>query len=230
METRKPDFIFLGFKITTDCDCSHESKRCLLIGGRKAMTNLEIILKNKDITLLMWCIQSKLWFFQQSCMDVRVDRNEGWAPKNWCFPTMVLVKTLESPLDCKGIKSVNSKGNQPWIFIEGLMWELQYFGQLMQKANLLEKTLMLEKKGAGEGGNRGWEGWWHHWFNRYESEQIPGYREGQESLACCSPWVHESGTTEQLNRTTSKETQGQMKVGIFKRHYQFILLVNSAHL
>ena len=76
-----------------------------------------------------------------------LDYKESWAPKNWCFWIVVLEKTLESPLDCKEIKSVNPKGNQPWIFIEGLMLKLklQYFGQLMQKADSLEKILRLGK-------------------------------------------------------------------------------------
>ena len=81
-----------------------------------------------------------------------LDHKEGWAPKNLCFWTMVLEKTLESPMDYKEIKPVNPKGNQSWIFLEGLMlkWKVQYFGHLMQK-NLLEKTLML---GKIEGGRR----------------------------------------------------------------------------
>ena len=65
------DFIFLGSKITADCDCSHEIKRCLLL-GRKIMTNLDSIFKSRDITLPTKSVQSKLWFFQYSCMDVRV--------------------------------------------------------------------------------------------------------------------------------------------------------------
>ena len=71
---------------------------------------------------------------------------EGWAPKNWCSLTLAMEKTLDSPLDIK-IKAVHSKGNQPWIFMEGLMLklELQYVVHLMQRANSLEKTLMLGK-------------------------------------------------------------------------------------
>ena len=74
-----------------------------------------------------------------------LDRKEGWAPKNWCFLTVVLEKTLESLLHSKEIKPVNHKGNQPWIFIEGLKLKLQYFGHLMQRADSLEKTLILRK-------------------------------------------------------------------------------------
>ena len=82
------------------------------------------------------------------------DHKGGWVPKNWCFWTVVLEKTLESPLDCKEIKPVKSKGNQPWIFIGKMMLKLklQYFGHLMRRANSLEKTLMLEKM---EGRRRG---------------------------------------------------------------------------
>ena len=62
-------------------------------------------------------IQSRLWFFQWSCMDVRVDYKESWASNNWCFWTVMLEKTFESPLDCKEIQPVHPKGNQSWIFI-----------------------------------------------------------------------------------------------------------------
>ena len=76
-----------------------------------------------------------------------LDHKEGRVPKNWCFWTVILEKTLESPLDSKEIKPVNPKGNQPWIFIGRTMLKLklQHFGQLMQNTNSLEKTLMLRK-------------------------------------------------------------------------------------
>ena len=74
-----------------------------------------------------------------------LDYKESWAPKNWCIWTVVVEKTLESPLDCKEIQPVNPKGNQSWIFIEGLMLKLQYFGHLMRRTDWLEKTLMLGK-------------------------------------------------------------------------------------
>jgi len=76
-----------------------------------------------------------------------LDHKKSWAQKNWCFWTVVLVKTLESPFDCKEIKSVNPKGNQPWILLEGLRLKLklQYFRHLMQRADSFEKTLMLGK-------------------------------------------------------------------------------------
>ena len=84
-----------------------------------------------------------------------LNHKEGWVPKNWCFWTVVMEKTLENPLDYKEIKPVNPKGNQPWIFTEGLILKLklQYFGHPMQRANLLEK--MLEKIEGKR--RRGWQ-------------------------------------------------------------------------
>ena len=99
-------------------DCSHEIRKWLLL-GRKTMTNLDSVLKSKDITLqtkihivkaIYGLSSSHVWMWE-------LGRKEGWAPKNWCFWTMVLENTLESPLDSKEIKPVNPKGNQPWIFI-----------------------------------------------------------------------------------------------------------------
>ena len=91
-----------------------------------------------------------------------LDCEEGWALKNWCFWTVVLEKTLESPLDCKEIQPIHSKGNQPWVFFgrDDVKLKLQNFGHLMQKVDSLEKTLMLGGLGAGgEGDDRGWDGW-----------------------------------------------------------------------
>ena len=142
------DFIFLGSKITADGDCSHEIKRCLLL-GRKAMINLDITKKqrhyfaNKGLSNQSYGFSSgHVWMWELDC-------EESWVPKNWCFWTMVLEKTLESPLDCKEIKPVNPKGNQSWIFIGRTDAEAQYFGQyfghLMRRTDSLEKTLMLGK-------------------------------------------------------------------------------------
>ena len=89
-------------------------------------------------------------------MDWYLDYKEGWAPKNWCFWTVVLEKTLESPLDCKEIQPVHPKGDQSWVLIGGtdVEAEIQYFGHLMWRADSLEKTLM---PGKIEDGRRG--GW-----------------------------------------------------------------------
>ena len=115
METMT-DFIFLGSKITAEGDCSHEIKRHLLL-ARKAMTNLDSILKNKDITLLTKVYLAKAMVFLVLIWMWELDHKESWAPNNWCFWTVVLEKTLESPLYCKEIKSPNPKRSQPWIFI-----------------------------------------------------------------------------------------------------------------
>ena len=110
------DFIFLGSKTTADGDCSHEIKRCLF-HGREAMTNLDSIFKSRDITLLTKVhIVKKLWFSSSRVWMWELNHKEGWAPKNWCFWTMVMEKTLESSLHSKEIKPVNPKGNQSWIF------------------------------------------------------------------------------------------------------------------
>ena len=91
-----------------------------------------------------------------------LDCEESWALKNWCFWTVVLDKTLESPLDCKEIQPIHSEGDQPWAFFARMMLKLklQYFGHLMWRVDSLEKTLILGGIGGrGEGDDRGWKGW-----------------------------------------------------------------------
>ena len=109
------DFIFLGSKIIADDDCSHENKRRLLL-GRKAMTNLDSILKSEVITLPAKIHLVKAMVFpvvQYGCESWTIKKAEHhWTPKNWCFWTVVLEKTLKSNLDCTEIKPVNHKGNQ----------------------------------------------------------------------------------------------------------------------
>ena len=104
------DFIFLGSKITADGDCSHEIKRHLLL-GRKVMTNLDSILKSRDITLPTKSSQS-YGFSSSHVWMWELDHKESWALKNWCFRTVIVENTLESPLDSKEIKPVHLKGNQ----------------------------------------------------------------------------------------------------------------------
>ena len=90
-----------------------------------------------------------------------LDYKESWAPKNWCFWTVVLEKTLESPLDCKEIQPVHPK-DQSWIFTERLMLNLkfQYSGHLMRRTDHLKRPWCWERlKVGGEGGGRGWDGW-----------------------------------------------------------------------
>ena len=111
------DFIFLGSKITADGNCNHEIKRRLLL-GRKVMTNLESIIKSRDITLPTKVHLVKAMVFSSSHVWIwELNYKEIWAPKNWCFWTVVLENTLESLLDCKEIQPVHPKGNQSWIFI-----------------------------------------------------------------------------------------------------------------
>ena len=126
-----------------------------------------------------------------------LDCEEGWAPKNWCFWTVVLEKTLQSPLDCKEIQPVHSEGINPGISLEGIMLKLklQYFGHLMRRVDSLKKTLML---GGIGGRRRGQERM--RWLGEFE--WTPGVGDGQGGLACCNSWGHkESDTTERLNWT-----------------------------
>ena len=110
------DFILGGSKITEDDDCSHEIKRHLLL-GKKFMTNLESVLKSRDITLPTKVCLVKAMVFPVVMYGCESWSEESWATKNWCFWTVVLEKTLESPLDCKEIQPVHPKGDQSWVFI-----------------------------------------------------------------------------------------------------------------
>ena len=121
---------------------------------------------------------------------------------SWCFWTVVLEKRLESPLDCKEIKSVNPKGNQPWIFIgrtdaePPILWPSDAKSQLIGKDPDGGKDWRQEEKGMTEDDMVGY----HHQLNGHEFEQTPVDSEGQGSLVCCSPWGHnESDTASQLN-------------------------------
>ena len=133
-----------------------------------------------------------------------LDHKESWVPKNWCFWTVVLERTLEIPLDCKEIQPVHLKGNQSWIFIgrtdaeaEALiLWPSDAKNWLTGKDPDAGKNRRQEEKGMTEDEVVGW----HHWLNGHEFEQVLGVGNGQGNLACCSPWgCKESGTTEQLN-------------------------------
>ena len=121
-----------------------------------------------------------------------LDHNEGWVLKNWCFWTVVLEKTLENPLDCsKEIKSINPKGNWPWIFIGRTDAEAEAPKLRPQWEELThwKKTLKLEKTEGRR--RRGWQRM--RWLDgitntRHKFEQTPRDSEGQGSLVCCSPW------------------------------------------
>ena len=124
-----------------------------------------------------------------------LDHKEGWAPKNWCFWTVVLEKTLESHLDSK-IKPLNPKGNQPWIFIgrtdaeteAPIFWPSDLKSWLSGKAPDAGKNWGQEEKGETEGKKVGW----YHWLNGHESEQTQRDSDGQRSLVCAVHGVAES--------------------------------------
>ena len=140
-----------------------------------------------------------------------LDHKEGWVPKNWWFWSVVLEKTLESPLDCKEIKPVNPKGDQTnqskEIFIGGtddeaeealILWAPDEKSRLIGKKPDAGKDWRQEEKGTTKDEMVGQ----HHQFNGHEFEQAPGDGEGQGGLACCCPWgCKESDMTERVNWT-----------------------------
>ena len=134
----------------------------------------------------------------------QLDHKESWVLKNWCFWTVVLKKTLESPLVSKEIKPVNPQGDQSWIFIgrtdaeaeAPVLWPPDVKRRLIGKDPDSGKDWRQEEKGMREDEMVGW----HHWLNGHEFEQALGVGDGKESLACCSPWdCKELDATEWLN-------------------------------
>ena len=170
------------------------------------MTNLDSILKSRDITLPTNVHLIK-WTFTSSHVCIwELDHKESWALKNWCFWTVDLEKTLESPLDCKEIKPVHLEGNQSWIFIGRtddeaeipILWPPDMKNWLVAKDPDAGKDWRQEEKGTTEDEMVGG----HHQLHGHESEQALGVGDGQGSLACCSPWGHkESDKIEWLNWT-----------------------------
>ena len=163
------DRLFLcGCKITVDGDCSHEIKRPLLL-LRKAMTKLDSILKSRDITLPTK-VHSQSYAFSSSHVWMwEVDHKESWAPKNWCFWTVMLEKTLESPLESKEIQPVHLKRNQSWIFIGRTDAEAEapipkyckvlHCPQCKELTHWKRPWCWERLKAGGEGDDRGWDGW-----------------------------------------------------------------------
>ena len=197
-------FFFLGSKITEVGDCSHDIQGRLLL-GRKATTNLNTVLKAEislcrqrthkamDFPVVMYGRES--WIIKES-----------WALKNWCFQTVVLVMTLESPLDCKEIQPVHPKGDQSSIFFgrtdaeaeTPILWPSDAKSWLIGKDPDAGKDWGQEEKGTTEGEMAGW----HHRLNGHEFEWTPGVGDGQGGLVCCDSWgCKESDTTERLNWT-----------------------------
>ena len=168
------NFILGGSKITADGDCSHRIKRHFLL-GRKAMTNQDSILKNRDITLLTKVRLVKTMVFSSSHVWMwELNYNESWALKNWCFWTVMLEKTLVSPLDCKEIQPVHPKGNQSWMFIgrtdakaeTPILWTPDVKYWLIGKDPDAGKDWTWEEKGTTKDEMVGW----HHRLNGRELE------------------------------------------------------------
>ena len=201
METT--DFIFLGSKITVESDCSHEIKRCFLL-GRKAVTNLNCVIKKQRYHFADKGLNSESYgFFSSHVCIWELGHKAGWVLKNWCFWTVVLEKTLESSSDSKGIEPVHPKGNQTRIFI-GKTDAVAEASFLWPPDN---KELTHEKRLCGKGWEQGEKAMTvgelvgrHHRLNGHEFEPTLRNSEGQGRLVCRSPrGCKESETTEQLN-------------------------------
>ena len=170
---RVSDFIFWGSKITADGDCSHEIKRLLLL-GRKVMTNVDSILKSRDITLPTKAHLVKAMVFYGLVWMWDLDCKESWAQKNWCFWTMVFEKTPESPLDCKEIQPVHPKEDQSWVFIgrtgaeaeTPILWPPDAKRWLIGKDPDTGRDWRQEEKGTTEDEMAGW----HHRVDGHEFE------------------------------------------------------------
>ena len=171
---------------------------------------------------------SHIWMWE-------LEYKESWMLKNWCFWTVVLEKTLESPLDCKQIQPVNPKGNQSWIFTgrthteaeTPILWPPDVKNWLIWKDPDAGKDWRQEEKGITEDEMVGW----HHWLNGYEFEQALGVGDGQGSLVCCSPWGHkESDTTEQLNWTDLTATWMDLDIIMLSKVSQAKINIICYHL
>ena len=171
METVR-DYLW-GSKITADGDCSHEIKRCLLL-RRKAMANLDSILKSRNVTLLTNVHLVKAMVFPVVMYRCELDYKQSWVLKNWCFWTVVLEMTLESPLDSKETQPVHPKGNQSWVFIGRIdaeaetptLWPPEMKNQLIWKDPDAGKDWKWEEKGMTEDEMVGW----HHRRGGHEFE------------------------------------------------------------
>ena len=180
-------------KINADGDCSHEIKRCLLLG--KAVTNLDRMSKSRDITLLTKIHIVKAIVFpvvMYGCESWTV--KEGWAPKNWCFQTVVLEKTLEGPLDSKEIQPVSPKGDQSRVLIGKTDAEAEHSNTLAtgfeEPAHWKRPWCWEWLRARGEGAAEEETVGDHHWLNGHEFEQTQGDSVGQGSLTCYSSRGH----------------------------------------
>ena len=177
--------------MTADGDYSHEIRRCLLL-GRKVMTNVDSILKRRDYFANKGQSSQGYGFSSGHVWMWDLDYKESWVPKNWCFWTVVLEKTLESPLNCKEIQPVHPKGDQSWVFIgrtdveaeTPILWPPDAKNWLIWKNPDAGKDWGQEEKGTTEEEMAGW----HHWLDGREFEWTLQDGDGQGGLACCNSW------------------------------------------
>ena len=190
------------------------------------MTNLDSILKSRDITLSTKVHLVKAMVFPVVMYGCELDYKESWVVKNWCFWTVVLEKTLESPLDCKETQPVHPKGDQAWVFIGRTDFEAgtpilgppDAKNWLIWKDPDTGKDWRPEEKGMTENEMVGW----HHWLNGLGFGWTPGVGDGQGGLACCGSLVANNRTQlskwTELNRVTSCETSGNL-LDLAKLHF-----------
>ena len=191
------DFILGGSTITADGDCSHEIKT--LAPWKESYDQPRQHIKKQRHYFASKGLSSQNYGFSSSHVWMwELDYKESWAPKNWCFWTVVLEKTLESPLDFKEINPVHPKGNQSWIFIgrtdaeaeTSILWPPGVKNWLIWKDPDAEKDWRQEEKGTTEDEMVGW----HHRLDGHEFEQAPGVGDGQGGLGAAVPGVTKSQT------------------------------------
>ena len=213
-ETMETDFIFLGSKIIVDGDCSHEVKRCLLL-GRKAMINLDSLLRSRLITFLTKVRLVKAMVFpvghlvKAMVFPVVIYEYDSWIIKKaecwrtrafelWCWRRLLRVPWTARRSNHSILKEISPEYSLEALWLK---LKLQYFGHLMWRTDSLEKTLMLGKLKAGrEEDDRGWDGWGASPTRWTWVWATLGVGDGQGSLACCSLWGRkELDSTERLN-------------------------------
>ena len=197
---------------------------------RKTVTTIcvQVFVWTYILIFLMWTTWSGIAMVS--------DCEEGWAPKNWCFWTVVLEKTPESPLDYKEIQPVHSKGDQSWVFIgrtdakaeTPILWPPHVKSWLIGKDSDADRDCGQEEKGTTEDEMAGR----HHWLDGCESEWTPGVGDGQGILACCNSWGRrESDTTEWLNWTENYKNFSSfyflLKIYLRDKLYSFKKLLHS---
>ena len=206
---------------------------CCLFGTSKQVLKQRHYFANKGLSSQGYGFScGHVWMWELDC-------EEGWAPKNWCFWSVVLEKTLESPLECKEIQPVHSEGDQPWDFFgkndakaeTPVLWPPHVKSWLIGKDPDAGRDWGQKDKGTTEDEMAGW----HHWLDGRESEWTLGVVVGQGGLVCCDSWgCKESDMTERLNwieddkkkkKKTSESFHGKMRFSKVKKYlYQELCL------